>query len=132
MKYAIVGHVLGDDRALKIDLQLVDTSTRTNVWSDDMQRERSNPTLVAGETARGIARVVALEINRLGALRLRSNPSAQLTVGELVARGYLALDKGTVRENLSGAMTSFDEALQRDPHYQPALLAVVRRTSSRR
>jgi DNA-binding SARP family transcriptional activator/TolB-like protein len=126
VKYAIVGHVLGDDRALKIDLQLVDTSTRTNVWSDDMQREPNNPTLVAGETARGIARMVALEINRLGALRLRSNPSERLTVGELVARGYLALDRGTVRESLSSAITSFDEALQRDPHYQPALLAVVR------
>jgi adenylate cyclase len=126
VKYAIAGHVLDDDRGLKIDLQLVDTSTRTNVWSDDMQREPSNPTLVAAETARGIARVVALEINRLDARRLRSNPSAQLAAGELVARGYLALDRGTVRENLSSAMTSFDEALQRDPRYQPALLAVAR------
>ncbi len=126
VKYAIVGRVQGNDGALKIDFQLVDTATRTNVWSDGLQRARGDPLLVADEAARGIARVLAIEINRLGALRVRANSSSQLTVGELVSRGYLALARGTVRENLSDALTSFDAALLRDPHYQPALLAVAR------
>jgi DNA-binding SARP family transcriptional activator/TolB-like protein len=126
VQYAIVGHVQGNDSALRIDFQLVDTATRTNVWSDHLQRERSDPTLVADEAARGIARVLAIEIDRLGALRLRAKPSSELTLSELVGRGYLALHRGSTRENLSDAMTSFDEALRRDPHYQPALLAVAR------
>jgi hypothetical protein len=104
----------------------VDTATRTNVWSDHVQRERGDPTLVADEAARGIARVLAIEIDRLGALRVRAKPSSELTLRELVGHGYLALHRGSTRENLSDAMTSFDEALRRDPHYQPALLAVAR------
>src|SRR6266545_38345 len=126
VQYAMVGRVQGSDSALRIDFQLVDTATRTNVWSDHVQRERSDPTLVADEAARGIARVLAIEIDRLGALRVRAKPSSELTLGELVGRGYLALHRGSTRENLSDAMTSFDEALRRDPHYQPALLAVAR------
>ncbi len=126
VQYAMVGRVQGSDSALRIDFQLVDTATRTNVWSDHVQRERTDPTLVADEAARGIARVLAIEIDRLGALRVRAKPSSELTLGELVGRGYLALHRGSTRENLSDAMTSFDEALRRDPHYQPALLAVAR------
>jgi DNA-binding SARP family transcriptional activator/TolB-like protein len=125
-QYAIVGRVQGTDNALRIDFQLVDTATRTNLWSDHLQRERSDPTLVADEAARGIARVLAVEIGRVGALRVHAKPSSELTPGELVARGYLALHRGAIRENLTTAMTSFDEALRRDPHYQPALLAVAR------
>jgi len=126
VQYAMVGRVQGSDSALRIDFQLVDTATRTNVWSDHVQRERTDPTLVADEAARGIARVLAIEIDRLGALRVRAKPSSELTLGELVGRGYLALHRGSTRENLSDAMTSFDEALRRDPHYQPALLAAAR------
>src|SRR5215813_2170020 len=126
VQYAIVGRAQGTDSALRIDFQLVDTATRTNLWSDRLQRERSDPTLVADEAARGIARVLAIEIGRLGALRVHAKPSSDLTLNELVARGYLALHRGTIRENLTDAMTSFDEALRRDPHYQPALLAVAR------
>jgi DNA-binding SARP family transcriptional activator/TolB-like protein len=125
-QYAIVGRVQGTDSALRIDFQLVDTATRTNLWSDHLQRERSDPMLVADEAARGIARVLAVEIGRVGALRMHAKPSSELTLSELVARGYLALRRGTIRENLTDAMTSFDEALRRDPHYQPALLAVAR------
>jgi len=125
-QYAIVGRVQGTDSALRIDFQLVDTATRTNLWSDHLQRERSDPTLVADEAARGIARALAVEIGRVGALRMHAKPSSELTLSDLVARGYLALRRGTIRENLTDAMTSFDEALRRDPHYQPALLAVAR------
>jgi DNA-binding SARP family transcriptional activator/TolB-like protein len=126
VQYAIAGHVQGNNGALRIDFQLVDTATRTNVWSDHLQRERSDPTLVADEAARGIARMLAVEISRLGALRVHAKPNSELTLSELIARGYLALQRGATRENLADALTSFDEALRRDRHYQPALLAVAR------
>jgi DNA-binding SARP family transcriptional activator/TolB-like protein len=126
VKYAIVGRVQRDNDRLKIDLQLVDTTTRTNIWSDVLQRERADPTLVADETARGIARMLAFEIDHIGALRLRTSPDARLSPGELVSRGYAALQSGTSREHLTAALTSFGAALRRDPRYQPALLAVAR------
>jgi len=126
VQYALVGHVQGDNKTLKMDVQLVNTATQTNVWSDNMERERSDPTTVADESARGIARMVSYEVERMAALRLRGKPDAQLTLAELVGRGYLALDRGTTKENLTAAMNAFTEALRRNPHYLPAELAVAR------
>ncbi len=126
VQYALVGHVQGDDKKLKLDVQLVDTATRTNVWSDNLERERSDPTGVADEAARGIARMLSYEIDRLVALRLFGRPNGQLTLGELVARGYLAMDRGATKEDLTAAMNAFTEALRRNPRYLPAVLAVAR------
>jgi DNA-binding SARP family transcriptional activator/TolB-like protein len=130
-RYVISGHVQGNEGDLKIDFQLVDTATQTNVWSDHVLRERGDPalgadTLGADEAARGIARVLAIQIDRLDTLRTRGKPSSELSLSELVARGYLALQNGSMRDNIAAATKLFDEALQRDPHYQPALLAVAR------
>jgi DNA-binding SARP family transcriptional activator/TolB-like protein len=126
VRYAVVGHVQGRDNALRIDFQLVDAATQTNVWSNHLERERDNPTLVADEAARGIARALAIEIDRLAALALRAKPAAQLTDQELVERGYLDLQSGGTRENVTAALKSFDAALQRNPRYQPAMLAAAR------
>ena len=126
VQYAIVGRVQSNSEGLRIDFQLVDTAKQTNIWSEVLQRERTDPTLLADETARAIARMLAFKIGRASALEVRASPSPRLTPGELVNRGYLALQSGTIRENLSDAMASFGAALQRNPHYQPALLAVAR------
>jgi len=126
VQYAIVGRVQGNDAALKIDLQLVDTATQTNIWSDHLQRGRTDPTVVADEASRGIARILAIQIGHLGVLRERDNPISRLEPGELVARGYSELRMGAIRENLSAAITLFEEALRRNPHYQPAILGVAR------
>jgi DNA-binding SARP family transcriptional activator/TolB-like protein len=126
VEYALVGHVQSDGKALKVDIQLVDTASRTNVWSDSLERDPSDPTAAADESARGIARMLAYEVDHLAALRLIGKPAAQLTLGELVGRGYQAMEHGTTKETLSAAMNSFTEALRRNPHYLPAVLAVAR------
>lgn len=126
VRYAIVGHVQGSGNNLRIDFQLVDAATRTNVWSNDLERERGEPTLVADEAARGIARMLAIQIGRLVALQLGTKPNSQLTLAELVGRGYMTLLRGNTRDNLTAAMRAFNEALRRNPHYQPALLAIAR------
>jgi tetratricopeptide (TPR) repeat protein len=126
VQYAIIGHVQGGNDALRLDFQLVDTATQTNVWSDNLQRKRGDPTLTADDAARGIARTISIEIYRRTVRETFAKPNAQLTLAELVGRGYLAIERGTTRENLSSAMKAFDEALRRNPHYLPAQLAMAR------
>jgi TolB-like protein len=105
-QYALVGCVQGSGHVLKIDFQLVDTTTQTNVWSDGLQRERSEPNGAADEAARGIAHMLAIEVDRLGAWQARAKPNSQLTMPELIGRGYLAMLRGATAENLSEAMKS--------------------------
>jgi DNA-binding SARP family transcriptional activator/TolB-like protein len=125
-RYALVGRVQGSGQVLKIDFQLVNTVTQTNVWSDALQHERSEPNGAADEAAREIARMLAIEVERLAVLQSGAKPNSQLTVPELIGRGYLAMQRGSTRENLFAAMKSFDEALRRNPHALAARLAVAR------
>ena len=126
VRYAVVGHVSNQDNGHRIDVALMDAASRTNVWSDNLQRERDDMALSADDAARGMARMVAIEIHDLAALRTRDKPRADLTTRELIARGYWALQRGSTRENLSAALSWFNEALQREPHNVAALLAVAR------
>jgi DNA-binding SARP family transcriptional activator/TolB-like protein len=126
VRYAVVGHVSGPDNGRRIDVELMDTASRTNVWSDNLQRRQDDTALTADDAARGMARIVSIEINNLATLRTRDKPRAQLTTRELVARGYWALQRGNTQENLAAALSWFNEALQREPHNQAALLAVAR------
>jgi tetratricopeptide (TPR) repeat protein len=104
----------------------VNAATRTNVWSHSLRRERGEAAVVADEAARGIARALGFEIDRLAALAVSAKPRSQLTLAELVSRGYLAIERGKTHDNLAEAMQWFAEALRRNPHYLPALLAVAR------
>lgn len=126
VRYAVVGHVSGPDNGRRIDVELMDTASRTNVWSDNLQRGQDDTAPTADDAARGMARMVAIEINRLATLRMRDKPRAELTTRELVARGYWALQRGNTQETLAAALSWFNEALQREPHNQAALLAVAR------
>lgn len=126
VRYAVTGRVSSKDRGRSIDLQLIDTTSRTNVWSDNLQRERDDASVTADDLARGMARMVAIQIGELATRETRDKPRAEMTTRELVARGYWALQRGSTRENLSAALSWFNEALQREPHNQAALLAVAR------
>lgn len=126
VRYAVVGHVSSNDNGRSIALQLVDTASRANVWSDNLQRARDDVAVTADDMARGVARMVAIEIYELATLQTRDKPREQLTTRELIARGYWALQRGSTRENLSSALSWFNDALRREPHNEAALLAVAR------
>ena len=126
VRYAMAGQVTRKDNGRSIDLQLVDTTSRANVWSDNLQRGTDDVAVTADDVARGVARMVAIEIDNLAALQIRDKPRAELTTRELIARGYWALQRGSTREALTAALSWFNAALQREPHHQGALLAVAR------
>lgn len=126
VQYAVVGHVQGAGNDLKIDFDLVNTATRTNVWSDSVRRERGDPAAVADEAARGIARALGVAIDHIAALAVSAKPCSELTLPELVERGYLAYQRGHTQQNLADAMQSFTEAVRRNPRYLPAVIGVAR------
>jgi DNA-binding SARP family transcriptional activator/TolB-like protein len=126
VRYAVVGHVASQDNGHRIEFELMDTASRTNVWSDNLQRQQGDPALTADDAARGLARMVAIKINDLATLRTRDKPRAEMTTRELVAHGYWALQRGNTRESLLAGLSWFNEALKREPQNLAARLAVAR------
>ncbi len=125
--YAIVGDVRKTDTGLRVSFQLVDMAARSNIWSSDIQRDRSDPARTADEMARGIARALAVKIAAVDTGDTGVRPPSQAEAESLTAStGRAAEQAGPTRDNMAAALRFFEQALQRNPHYQTAMLGVVR------
>ncbi|HEY2136223.1 MAG TPA: BTAD domain-containing putative transcriptional regulator [Xanthobacteraceae bacterium] len=124
--YAIIGRVQVDDTGLRVAFQIVDTASRLDIWSNQVQRARTDMAVVADEIARGIARALVVQITYADARRRSSSPDPSSGIADLVTRARAAEQLGPWRENLSASRQLFDEALRRDPHFLPAMLGVAR------
>jgi DNA-binding SARP family transcriptional activator/TolB-like protein len=122
--YVIDGRILGGDKGLRVTFKLVETQSRLNLWSDEVQRERGEPAMLADEVARGISRALQNQITYARAKRSRY--AGAIAVSDLIERGRAAEQLGPWRENLSEALRLFEQALQRDPDSIPARIGVAR------
>lgn len=126
--YAIVGHVQMTEGNSQITFQLVDTASRLVAWSNRVRREQSEPTLVADDVARGVARAFAMQVTSAEARRGHNTGGPQEPIEDLIVRARAAEQLGPWPGNLSEAWQLFQEALVRNPHYAPAMMGVARVT----
>lgn len=102
-------HRVGD--RLRINAQLLDAETRTQVWAERFDRENADPATVEDEVTRGI--VIALNYKLVAIAAAR--PVAQPGAADYVQRGKAAMLGPFNLENLSAAIANFDRALALDP-----------------
>jgi TolB-like protein len=126
VRYAVVGRVRQGDGELRASVQLVDTATRATLWSDTIRRETGEPAQLADEMARGLARMVDLNIVYAEARQLRHDPNRPAEMRELLLRARVLEIRTYLRENVVAARRLYEEALQRSPNNTPAMLGVAR------
>jgi DNA-binding SARP family transcriptional activator/TolB-like protein len=126
VSYAVTGRIHGNAKSLGATFQLVDTRSRLNLWSDELDRPLERVAKAADEMSRGIARALAIQINAAEALRQPDGANKASDIGDLVIRARAAEQRGPWSENLSESGRLYEQALQLDPHYIPALLGVAR------
>jgi TolB-like protein len=124
--YAIVGRVQTNDNQLQVSFQLVDTASHLDVWSNQVRREPTDPGQAADEVARGVARALAMQVTYAEARRTRGRAGGNSTIEELVVRARAAEQLGPWQANLSEAAQLFEQALQLNPHYPPAMVGIAR------
>jgi TolB-like protein len=122
VRYVVDGSVQLDAERLRINVALVDTSSRLQVWSDRFERHASDLPTVQDEITRGLAR--RLQVNVVLAEDRRQAPrpdSREPEVGDLVTRGWAAVIRMTSGDRTTGADHYFAEALKHDPDNFSAL-----------
>jgi DNA-binding SARP family transcriptional activator/TolB-like protein len=124
--YAVVGRARINGTNARAAFKLVETATRVILWSDDIDRERVNVETTADEMSRGIARALAIQVTAADARRKTKNTGKPIEPAELVTRGRAAEQVGPWTENLSEAARLFEQALQHDQHFMPAMLGIAR------
>jgi TolB-like protein len=126
VRYAIVGRVQQGEGGLRVSVQLVDTATRATLWSDTVWRETGEPAQLADEMARGLARMLDINIVYAEARQLRRDPNHPADLRELLLRARVLEMRSYLRENVASAQRLYEEALQRAPHNTAAMLGVAR------
>jgi len=122
VRYVVEGSVQLNEAQLRVNVALVDTATRLQVWSDRFERDQAGVPAVLDEITRGLAR--RLQINVIAAEDRRRPPrpdSAEPQVGDLVTKGWAAVIRMTGADRTAGADRYFEQALERDPDNFSAL-----------
>lgn len=124
-RYAVVGSVRGDDTRVQINVALVDASTRVQVWTSRMEREKPELPSAIGEIAWGITRQLHVAVVMAEDHRHPSGSSRDLGVGVLLAKGWAIIFRHNVTATTSAAEDYFTEALRRDPENLSATIGLA-------
>jgi DNA-binding SARP family transcriptional activator/TolB-like protein/Tfp pilus assembly protein PilF len=124
VRYVVEGSVKSEAGRATINVQLIDTADRLQVWSDRLERDDIDRPPAQDEIAIRIARGVQVAVTFAEAGRPGEDRARSPAVDNLVMKGWAVHFSGPSRNNAAEELTLFEEALRREPDYVPAMLGV--------
>jgi DNA-binding SARP family transcriptional activator/TolB-like protein/Tfp pilus assembly protein PilF len=124
VRYVVEGRIRGEGPRTIINIQLVDTANRLEIWSDRFEREDVARSTAQDEIASRIARGVQIAVTLAEAGQPPETRAREPTVGNLLVRGLAIHFGGPSRKNITEELALFEEALRREPELPQALLGV--------
>jgi len=122
VRYLLQGSVRKSANRVRVNVQLVDTSTGYQLWADDFTGDMKDVFGMQERTALAVANALKLKLNpeehQAVSHRYTQNPEAYDEY--LKGRDLVAFDEYDVQK-LESARGHFEAALQADPNYAPAL-----------
>jgi TolB-like protein/DNA-binding winged helix-turn-helix (wHTH) protein len=116
VRYLLEGSVHRSGADVRINVQLIDTSTGTQLWAERFERERDQMAVWQNEIVGRIANTLNLRLTRLESERIlrerRDNPEAY----DLTTRGWALVYTAKAAENYDAARALFRQALALDRH----------------
>jgi TolB-like protein/DNA-binding SARP family transcriptional activator len=125
VRYVVEGSVKYAGSRFAINVDLVDTADRLQVWADRIEWDTSDQLTARDELAMRIANELRIEATVAEGARAAQNHAAEPDVDALLTEGLAIHYRGVSRENLAEERALFEEALRREPDLQPAAIAVA-------
>jgi TolB-like protein/Flp pilus assembly protein TadD len=133
VKYVLEGSVQRDGNKVRIDVQLIQVSDETHLWTDSFTRELSDVLQVESDVSAAIARQI------LATLPLPPQPEPSLQPGTVhastpeIAQSRHAYQQGKFawgsRGNLQNSIKFYEEAIHDDPTYAEAYAGLAASTA---
>jgi len=126
VRYVLEGSVRKVDNRVRITAQLIDSTTGFHLWAEDFDRSINDVFAVQDETALKIAGVLNLQltpqVQEAVRLHYTNNPEAY----DAYLRGEALSQYAMDLEKLQAAHRHFQQALQLDTNYAPALAGLAK------
>jgi len=123
VRYVLEGSVRKADNRVRITAQLVDASTGYHVWAERYDRELKDVFALQDDVTQKIVSVLAVKLTPPEKDRLVRTGTQNLEAYDYVLRG-LEYKYQTTREGNEKARASFKKAIQIDPKYAAAYMAL--------
>jgi TolB-like protein/Tfp pilus assembly protein PilF len=120
--YLVEGSVRRSGDRLRVTAQLIDTSTGTQRWSQDYDRELSDALKVQAQIAASVARALQIEIDP--SIVGLAHQSQSTEAYDLYLRGQHAFDRGD-QAGAEEATIAFRRAWQLEPSFVPAAASLA-------
>lgn len=122
--YALQGGIRRSAEHLRVNVELLDTSTGAHLWAERYDRNLTPGDIFQVQddiTTRVVAALAGAEgvLTRSGAARARGKPAESLDAYEAVLRAFSYWDRQTPAEHLD-VREALERSLELDPEYAPA------------
>jgi pentatricopeptide repeat protein len=120
VRYILEGAVRKAGGRVRISAQLIDATTGAHLWADRFDGLLQNIFELQDQVAASVAGVIEPTLEVAETRRLADRPTSDLTALDFYLRALPDLDAFT-KESLLRALDLLGQAIERDPHYGPAL-----------
>ena len=122
----VEGTVLREGGQLRVTVQLIHGPSDTHLWAEEYTRDVHSVLSLQGEVARSIAQAIRVVVTPEETQRLAQRRDVDPEVYELTLKAqYLLGRENTNRDSLEKGVALLRQALQRDPSYAPAYVALA-------
>jgi TolB-like protein len=123
VRYVLEGSVRKAGQRVRITGQLIDALTGTHLWADRFDGSLEDVFELQDKVALSVAGVIEPTLQAAEILRSSDRPTSDLTAYDLYLR---ALARPWDKEGIVAALNLLGQAIERDPHYGPALALAAR------
>ena len=120
VRYVLEGSVRKAGQRMRIAAQLIDATTGTHLWADRFDGFLEDVFDLQDKVAVGVAGVIEPTLQAAEIRRSSERPTSDLTAYDLYLRALPDLD-AVGKNGLLRALDLLGQAIERDPHYGPAL-----------
>ncbi|HMD64174.1 MAG TPA: adenylate/guanylate cyclase domain-containing protein [Stellaceae bacterium] len=119
VRYILEGSVRKAGQRVRITAQLIDALTGTHLWADRFDGSLEDVFDLQERVATSVAGVIEPALHAAETARSAARPTNDLTAYDLYLRGYAVYLSS--RKQQPEALRLLEQAIERDPHYGPAL-----------
>jgi TolB-like protein/Tfp pilus assembly protein PilF len=115
----LLGRVVQRGSDIKLNLELVNTTTQDVIWSEQYNRKQSDHLTLQGEIARDVSTKLKTKLSGAEVAKLTKTYTANPAAYELYLKGKYYANRYT-KEGLSQSIDCFNQAIAIDPNYSSA------------